>query len=120
MSISRRTALTTGAALVTTGAITAPLAIKVALASASDARIFALIEERDRTFAEMRKAHDRCGKAAVEKMPPPPGLAHISLGVRVPKQPARSLASSPPTLTAGRVARFACRWCRRGASRRLR
>ncbi len=83
MQISRRDALRGAtAAAVITGAATVPLAIKAAgvkaaLASASDARIFILIEEHDRTFAEMRKAHDRCGKAAVEKMPP--HLRHVKI-----------------------------------------
>ena len=65
MQISRRDALRGAtAAAVITGALTAPLAIKAvaakaALASASDARIFALIEEHDRAFAEKNKARAR-------------------------------------------------------------
>ena len=83
MSISRRDALRGAtAAAVITGAALAPLAIKAAgakaaLASASDARIFALIEEHDRTFAEMRKARDRWCEAVAGKMPP--HLRHVDI-----------------------------------------
>ena len=76
MQISRRDALMgASAAAVVIGAITAPLAIKAAgvkaaLASASDARIFTLIEEHDRTFAEMDKAGERLCEAVAERMPP--------------------------------------------------
>ena len=42
MSISRRTALATGAAAVVTGATTAPLAVKAALAATSDDPLVAL------------------------------------------------------------------------------
>ena len=76
MSISRRDALKGAtAAAVVTGTLTAPLAIKAAgvkaaLASASDARIFVLIEEHDRTFAEMRKANGCWCEAVWERMPP--------------------------------------------------
>ncbi len=44
MSISRRTALTTGAALVTTGALTAPLAVKAAMGG-DDAVLLARIDQ---------------------------------------------------------------------------
>ncbi len=83
MNITRRDALRGAAAVAAiTGAITVPLAIKAAgakaaLASASDARIFILIEEHDRTFAEMRKAGDRCSEAAWERMPP--HLRHVEI-----------------------------------------
>ena len=75
MNITRRDALRGAtAAAVVTGAITAPLAlkaagVKAALASASDARIFVLIEEHDRTFAEMRKANGCWCEAMWERMP---------------------------------------------------
>ncbi len=89
MQISRRDALMgASAAAVATGATVAPLAIKAVLAgvpmpatadvasaatavpaSASDARIFALVEEHDRTFAEKDKAKSRWCDAVTEKMP---------------------------------------------------
>ncbi len=70
MQITRRNALVGVGAAVATGAATAPLAIKAALAGASDARIFALVEEHGRTLAEMKKAGGRCFEAVLERMPP--------------------------------------------------
>ena len=69
MQISRRDALMGATAAVITGAAAAPLAIKATLAGASDARIFALVEEHGRTFAEMDAAGDRWFNAVIEKMP---------------------------------------------------
>ncbi len=75
MTISRRGAMLGATAAVATAATTAPLAIKaagvkVALASASDARIFALVEEHDRTLAAENKAGVRWYDAVFERMPP--------------------------------------------------
>jgi hypothetical protein len=77
MTISRRDALMGAGAAVVTGAATAPLAIKATLAGASDARIFALVEEHDRTLAEMDTAGERWFNAVMEKMPP--HLRHVKL-----------------------------------------
>lgn len=81
MQISRRTALAGGAAAITTAAVTVPLAIKaagvkVALASASDARIFALVEEHERAGVEADKAGERWFEAVMGRMPP--RLRHVS------------------------------------------
>ena len=89
MSITRRDALMGAtAAAVVTGATVAPLAKAVLagvpmpaaadVASAatavsartSDARIFALVEEHDRTVAEMEKAGELWFEAVMERMPP--------------------------------------------------
>ena len=76
MQISRRDALMGAtAAAVVTGATVVPLAIKaagvkVALVSASDARIFALVEEHERAVAEMEKAGERWFEAVMGRMPP--------------------------------------------------
>ncbi len=77
MQISRRGALLGAGAAVVTGAATAPLAIKAALAGASDAQILVLVEEHDRTFAEMKKAGGRWCDAVMEKMPP--HLRHVDM-----------------------------------------
>ncbi len=84
--ISRRTALTTGAALVTTGALTAPLALKAAGAKAAlggnDAVLLARIEQFHEVYDaqnrvwEMQQAH----RAEIEARPdcPPPDPATSS------------------------------------------
>ena len=71
MQISRRDALVGASAAAVVGVPT------VVLASASDARIFVLVEEHDRTLAEMDKARDRWAEAAVERMPP--HLRHVDI-----------------------------------------
>ncbi len=82
MQISRRDALMGAGAAAVTGLTVAPLSmkaagVKAALADAPDARILALAEEHDRTFAEWNKAGARWCDAVTEKMPP--HLRHVKL-----------------------------------------
>ena len=83
-AIGRRNVLVGGSAVMAVAGVPG-----AALAGALDARILALAEEHDRTFAEMNKAGDRWCEAVTEKMPPhlrnvsplnpPPGISREEL-----------------------------------------
>ena len=71
MRISRRDALTGATAAAAVAAVPAVAsADALPVADTSDTQIFALVEEYDRTFAEMHKARDLWCEVVVEKMPP--------------------------------------------------
>ena len=70
MQISRRDALVGASAAVAVAGVPTAVAAKAALASASDARIIALVEEHGRAFAETNKAGERWYEAVMERMPP--------------------------------------------------
>ncbi len=67
MQITRRAALKGGAAVAALGA---PLAVIPFRATAEDAEVFALIEERGRQLEIEHAARIRCGRAARSLMPP--------------------------------------------------